>query len=458
MKPENALIDNHKKNEILKTNILFYTFIAAIGGLLFGFDTAVINGALPFFSSHFQLDGAMQGWAVSSGLIGCVVGSIFIGKPADIFGSRSMLKVLAVLFIVTAIGTGLAPNFSVFIIARIIGGIAIGGASVLSPVYISEISPPAYRGRLGSVFQLAIVIGILLAFSSDLALLHTGPNNWRYMFLTGGIPAIAFFAMLFFVPSSPRWLVKAGRTNEAAMVLSKLRISDPAKLINEIKESLTSEVGGKKELLFKGKNLYFVLIGIAVGAFSQFTGINIVMYYSADIFRSVGFSTDSAIWLTVIIGLTNLVSTIVGMMLIDRVGRKNLLLVGSLLMSIFLGLFGILTLNDYKGLGLLFLLIGFAFSFASSTGITIWVLLAELFPNKIRARASSIGSFTNWVINAASAFLFPVVVAAFPQSIGLGYTFIFYSFATLGGFYFFKRFLVETKGRTLEDMSNVVVH
>ena len=441
----------------MKLNTLFYTFIAAIGGLLFGFDTAVINGALPFFSSHFTLDGAMQGWAVSSGLIGCVIGAIFIGKLSDIFGSRTMLKFLAVFFIITAVGTGLAPNFSVFIIARIIGGIAIGGASVLSPIYISEISPAEIRGKLGSVFQLAIVIGILLAFVSDLALLNTGENNWRYMFLSGGVPAFAFFVMLFFVPNSPRWLVKVGKEEEAIKVINKLRVYDGGRLINEIKQSLASEEGVKKEDLFQGKNLHLVLIGIAVGIFNQLTGINIVMYYSADIFRSVGFSTDSAIWQTVIIGATNLIATIIGMSLIDKVGRRKLLLMGSLSMALFLAIFGILTLIGYQGFGLLILMIGFAFSFCASSGVTVWVLLSELFPNTIRARASSIGSFSNWLANAAFTFLFPVVVAAYPQNIGLGYTFIFYSLSTLIAYFFYKKYLVETNGKTLEEMDHIVI-
>lgn len=442
----------------MKINILFYTFIAAIGGLLFGFDTAVINGALPFFSSHFALDGAMQGWSVSSGLIGCVIGAIFIGKLSDIFGSRTMLKFLAVLFIITALGTGLAPNFSVFIIARIIGGIAIGGASVLSPIYISEISPAEIRGKLGSVFQLAIVIGILVAFASDLALLHTGENNWRYMFLSGSVPAFAFFGMLFFVPNSPRWLVKVGKEEEAIKVLNKLRVFDNGKLLNEIKQSLASEEGVKKENLFHGKNFHLVLIGIAVGVFNQLTGINIVMYYSADIFRSVGFSTDSAIWQTVIIGATNLIATIIGMFLIDKVGRRRLLLIGSLSMALFLALFGILTLIGYQGFGLLLLIIGFAFSFCASSGVTVWVLLSELFPNTIRARASSIGSFSNWLANAAFSFLFPVIVAAYPQNLGLGYTFIFYSISTIIAYFFYKKYLVETSGKTLEEMNLVVTN
>lgn len=202
-----------------------------------------------------------------------------------------------------------------------------------------------------------------------------------------------------------------------------------------------------------------VLIGIAVAIFNQLTGINIVMYYSADIFRSVGFSTDSAIWQTVIIGATNLVATIIGMSLIDKIGRKRLLLLGSLSMSFFLLLFGIFTLVGYQGYGLLFLLVGFAFSFAASSGVTVWVLLSELFPNSIRARASSVSSFSNWLLNSTTSFLFPVIVAAFPESIGLGYSFIFYGFSTLIAYFFYKKYLIETKGKTLEEMNNnIIIH
>ena len=441
----------------MKATVLFYTFVAAIGGLLFGFDTAIINGALPFFSKHFALDGAMQGWSVSSGLIGCLTGAIFIGKLSDLFGSRLVLKLLAILFIITAMGTGFAPDFNLFIVARIIGGIAIGGASVLSPIYISEISPAAYRGRLGAVFQLAIVIGILLAFASDLMLLNTGENNWRYMFLTGGIPAVAFFGMLFFVPCSPRWLVKVGKEDEAKKALYQLKVTKSEELIHEIKLSLASEESKKRENLFQKKNLGLVLVGIAVAIFNQLTGINTVMYYSADIFRSVGFETDAAIWQTVIIGATNLIATLIGMSLIDQVGRKRLLLIGSLSMSSFLFFFGILTLNGYMGFGLLILMVGFAFSFAATSGVTIWVLLAELFPNNIRARACSVSSFSNWLTNAISAFLFPVVVTAFPGGTGLGYTFIFYGFTTLIAYFFYRKFMVETSGKTLEEMNLIAI-
>ena len=275
-----------------KKTLYLYVFVAALGGLLFGFDTAVINGALPFFTNYFELTKAMQGWAVSSALVGCVIGALAIGKPGDAFGRRFMLRILAVLFLISAIGTGMATNFSIFIVFRVIGGIGVGAASVLSPMYISEIAPPAYRGRLTVTFQLAIVIGLLVAFFSDYLLLNTGPNNWRYMFLAECIPAITFLTLLFFVSKSPRWLVKNGEYESAKQVISIVNPEEDAdKVVKEIVESVDNEVISKSIYLFKKPYLPLVIIGIAVGFFNQFTGINIIMYYATDIFRAAGFST-----------------------------------------------------------------------------------------------------------------------------------------------------------------------
>jgi sugar porter (SP) family MFS transporter len=439
----------------MKRALLIYTFVAALGGLLFGFDTAVINGALPFFTTHFGLTEAMKGWAVSSALIGCIIGALFIGRPGDIFGRRYMLRILAVLFLIAAIGTGLANNLTVFVIFRFIGGLAIGGSSVLSPMYISEIAPPHQRGRLAITFQLAIVIGILVAFFSDYLLLNTGPNNWRWMFLTGAIPALVFFILLFFVSRSPRWLVKTGRIEEARRVLKEVNAeADCERTIREIRDSINSEVMNKSIYLFKKPYLKLVLIGIAVGMFNQFTGINIIMYYATDIFRSAGFSTGSAIGQTVIIGCTNLIFTIVAMTIIDKIGRKRLLLTGAIGMAIFLGLFSYAFISgNIGGYLLLVMLIGFIGFFAASQGAVIWVLLSEMFPNNIRARGSAIGSFSHWFFNAILTFLFPVVAGA----IGTGYVFVFYTVATITSFFFFKKFLVETKGKSLEELEKVVI-
>ena len=438
----------------MKNPLYLYTFVAALGGLLFGFDTAVINGAIPFFTKHFDLTDAMKGWAVSSALIGCVVGALAVGKPGDFFGRLLVLRVLALMFLVSAIGSGLAWSFSSFVVFRVIGGLAIGGVSVLSPLYIAEIAPAAYRGRLTVTFQLAIVVGILVAFFSDYLLLHTGENNWRWMFVTGALPAILFFVLLFRVSQSPRWLVMKGQIAKAREVLKEVNPGiDTEQLLNEIRDSVNIEVLGKSIYLFKKPYLKLVMIGIAVGMFNQFTGINIVMYYTTDIFRAAHFSTDSAILQTVIIGFTNLIFTLIAMRLIDKIGRRKMLLIGSVGMSVFLTLFALAFINGAFGnLMPVIMLVGFVGFFSSSQGAVIWVILSEMFPNNIRARGASIGSFSHWFFNALMAFLFPFVAGLFPNTTGIGYIFLFYAAATVFSFFFFRKFLVETKGKRLEEM------
>ena len=437
----------------MNKSLYLYTFVAALGGLLFGYDTAVINGAIPFFTEHFGLTDGMKGWAVSSALIGCVVGALAVGKPGDYFGRRLVLRALALLFLISAVGTGLAWSFSSFVIFRVIGGLAIGGASVLSPLYIAEIAPAAYRGRLAVTFQLAIVTGILVAFFSDYLLLNTGINNWRWMFVSGALPALVFFILLFCVSQSPRWLVMKGDIAQARKVLKEVNPeTETEQLIKEIQNSVDTEVLGKSVYLFKKPYLKLVMIGIAIGMFNQFTGINIVMYYATDIFRTAGFSTDSAILQTVIIGCTNLIFTLIAMRIIDKVGRKRMLLTGSVGMTFFLALFAVAFISGMKSILLVAMLIGFVAFFASSQGAVIWVLLSEMFPNNIRARGASIGSFSHWFFNAITVFLFPTVAAYFSNGKGIGYVFLFYSVATFISFFFFRKFLFETKGKTLEEM------
>jgi sugar porter (SP) family MFS transporter len=362
--------------------------------------------------------------------------------------------VLALLFLISAIGSGLAWSFGSFVAFRVIGGLAIGGASVLSPLYIAEIAPAAYRGRLTVTFQLAIVVGILVAFFSDYLLLNTGINNWRWMFISGALPALVFFILLFRVSQSPRWLVMKGDLQQARQVLQEVNPgTDIEQLINEIRDSVNTEVLGKNIYLFKKPYLKLVMIGIAVGMFNQFTGINIVMYYTTDIFRAANFSTDSAILQTVIIGFTNLIFTLIAMRLIDKIGRRKMLLIGSVGMAIFLTLFALAFITSAFGnLMPVILLVGFVGFFSSSQGAVIWVLLSEMFPNNIRARGASIGSFSHWFFNAVMAFLFPFIAGLFPDSSGIGYIFLFYAAATAYSFFFFKKFLFETKGKRLEEM------
>lgn len=437
----------------MKKSLFLFAFVGALGGFLFGFDTAVINGALPFFREYFELDKVMEGWVMSSAIFGCIVGAISIGKPGDKYGRRNMLKVMASLFLISAIGTGLSSNVTFFIIFRIIGGLAVGGSSVLSPMYISEIAPAKYRGRFAITFQLAVVVGILIAFAADLALINTGDNNWRWMFISEAVPAILFFVLLFFVSPSPRWLVKNGNSEEAKRVIEKMNHdADSEQLLEEIKGSINKEVVEHFKYLFKKPYFRLVLIGIVIGFLNQTTGIAIVMIYSSDIFRAAGFGTESAIIQTVIVGFTNLIFTIIAMTLIDKIGRKFLLLVGSAGMTIFLGIFSYIFFKDIGGFLPLIIMILFVACFAFSQGAVVWVLFAEMFPTNIRSRGVSIGSFTHWVFYAVLIFLFPIVARSFSDNSGIGYVFAFFTIFTFVSFFFFKKFIVETKGKTLEEI------
>ena len=442
------------------------TIASALGGLLFGYDTVIINGAMLDLVRHFNLTPAIQGWTVSSALVGCILGTILIGKPGDIFGAQRLLQLLAVLFFASSVGCGLAPTIDVFILFRFIGGLAIGGASVLCPVYISEISPPKHRGLLASTFQLAIVSGILLSLISNYLLLNIGESNWRWMLFSGALPAVAFFFTLFFIRKSPRWLVKKGRIEEARKNIEDLSMHeiDTEQTLKEIQESINIENAGKQVNLFKRPYRRIVVIGIFVAIFSQLTGIAVVFYYSAQIFSIAGFSSDTSMLQSVILGVTNLIFTLLAMSVIDKVGRKKLLLFGMLGMVAVLGLFGYgLLSGNIRGLWLVVLLVAYIAFFASSMGVVIWVLLSEMFPNIIRARGASIGSSANWVVNATLNFFFPVVIGLFgtsqsAQQTGMSFAFFFFSAFTFIGFLYVNKYLIETKGKSLEQIEKEVLY
>ncbi len=438
----------------MKAKLFLFAFTAALGGLLFGFDTAVISGTTEMIQRRFSMDEAMLGWAVSSALVGCVIGAIGIGHPGDVFGRRKMLFVTAALFFISAVWTGAANSYTGFILARLIGGIGVGGASVMAPMYISEISPPRMRGRLVSTAQLAIVVGIVAAFFSNYLLVNLGEDSWRYMFWAECVPAAAFFFMLFFVCPSPRWLVKVGRTEEALEVIRMMDPEeDPERVLGDITRSLAHEGQALGFALFRPPYLRLVLIGIFVGMFNQLTGINVIMYYAPAIFRSAGFAEQSALLQTVAIGGTNLLFTLVGMALIDKVGRKTLLLVGALGMPACLGLVAVGLIQEIQGAFLLVSMLGFIVFFCTTQGVVIWVILSEMFPNRIRARATALGSFSVWAVNAITAFLFPILA----KELGTGSVFAIYAAATLASFFFFWKYLIETKGRTLEEIEGLVL-
>jgi sugar porter (SP) family MFS transporter len=441
------------------------TIASALGGLLFGYDTVIINGAMLDLVKHFDLSSAIQGWTVSSALVGCLVGSVLIGKPGDIYGAKLLLQILAIMFFTSSVGCGLASSISMFILFRFIGGLAIGGASVLCPVYISEISPPKQRGRLASTFQLAIVTGILLSLISNYLLLNIGEHNWRWMLFSGALPAVAFFLMLLVIRKSPRWLIKKGRIEEAKKNIEELSSHeiDTEQTILEIQESIKIENAGKSIQIFRKPYRKIIFIGIFAGIFSQLTGIGVVFYYSAQIFSIAGFSNDTSMAQSVILGVTNLIFTLLAMAIIDKAGRKKLLLVGQMGMVIVLGLFGYgLLTGNIGGLWLVVLLVTYIAFFAASQGVVIWVLLSEMFPNIIRARGASLGSFANWCVSATLNFSFPIAVGFFGKTLaarqlGMSYAFIFLAIVTFIGFLYLKKHIVETKGKTLEQIEKEVL-
>lgn len=445
--------------------LLRCTLASALGGLLFGYDTVIINGAMLDLVRYFQLTPAVQGWTVSSALVGCILGTILIGKPGDRYGAKRLLQLLSVLFFVSSAGCALVESISAFIGYRFIGGLAIGGASVLCPVYISEIAPPKYRGLLTSTFQLAIVTGILMSLISNYLLMNVGESNWRWMLFSGAVPAVVFFLMLFFIRKSPRWLVKKGRIEEAKRNIEDLSSHeiDTEQTIAEIQESIQREDAAKRVNIFKKPYRKITFIGIFVGIFSQLTGIGVVFYYSSQIFSIAGFSDDTSMAQSVILGVTNLIFTLLAMVMIDKVGRKKLLLTGQIGMVVMLSLFGYgLLTGSITGYWLVALLVAYIGFFASSQGVVVWVLLSEMFPNLIRARGASIGSFANWIVSATLNFFFPVVIGFFGNTqaalqTGMSYAFIFLSVVTFTGFLYLKKHLIETKGKTLEQIDKEVL-
>jgi sugar porter (SP) family MFS transporter len=436
------------------TFLLFITFIAAFGGFLFGFDTAVIAGAIPFVKTYFQLDEIGEGWAVGCAIIGCAVGAASSGALSDRFGRKLILIVTGIFFTLSAIITAITTSFELFIIFRIVGGLGIGAASVLCPTYISEISPANVRGRLVSLNQLMIVIGILTVYVSNYLLVGIGDNNWRWMLGVETAPALIFMIALLFVPESPRWLVQNNRTDEALQVLTKINGAAFAEsAMVEIKESLTGI--GKEKIgfgsLFKGKMGYVITIGTLLACFQQITGINAIIYYAPTIFMKAGAGVGSAFWQSVIIGVINLSFTFVAIWLIDRAGRKSLMMWGSAGMAISLGmLVAAFAMNKLEGYWVLFAILGYIASFAASLAPVMWVVVAEMYPNRIRGAAMSFSIFLHW----SSTFL---VVQTFPwilQNAGGATAFGIFAVLSVLTLLFVQRFIPETKGKSLEEIQH----
>ncbi len=431
------------------STLLKSTVVAALGGLLFGFDTAVIAGATAGLTRTFSLNPRTLGWTVAIALVGTVIGALVAGIPGDRYGRRDSLRGLAVLYLLSAAGCAFAWDWYSLVFFRFIGGLAIGGSSVLGPMYIAEIAPAKLRGRLVGFFQFNVVAGILVAYLSNYLIGRAdfGASEWRWMLGVSGIPALFFFVMLFTIPRSPRWLVQKSRLPEARSVHVLIGEENPDRELSDIVHSIDVEHGHGQEPLFQWKYRYPIFLAVSIGLFNQLSGINAILYYLNDIFARAGFSKVSGDLQAVSIGFTNLVAVIIAMSIIDRVGRKTLLLIGSVGCAMCLaGVAAVFFSAAHENL-LVWLLVGFIAFFSFSQGAVIWVFISEVFPTQVRAKGQSLGSFSHWFMNALIAFAFPQVA-----NYSRGTPFVFFSAMMVLQFFVVLFIYPETKGVALEDM------
>lgn len=455
--------------------VLFMAFVAAIGGFLFGFDSGVINGTVDAIQVAFDSDAAGTGFNVASVLLGCVVGAFFAGTMADRFGRKPMMLATALVFMLSAWGSGISEGSLEFVIYRLIGGLAVGAASILAPAYISEIAPAKIRGRLATLQQLMIVIGLFCAFMSNYWLvgmsggaeeeLWMGFQTWSWMFWAEMIPAALFFFVLIFIPESPRYLVAANKSDQALKVLSKItntieataKVADIQSTVREGSKPRLADIISR----YTGKIHPLVWIGIGLAVLQQFTGINVIFYYGATLWQAAGFTEADALLTNVISGSVNIFFTFVAISLVDKLGRKPLLMVGSIGQAIMLGvlayLFGTanvdsannLVLEGNNGTYALIAANAYIAFFASSWGPVMWVMLGEMFPNQYRGAALAVAGIAQWGSNFTITMTFPIML----RYLGLGVSYGVYAMFGFIAYFFVKSFVKETKGRTLEDMS-----
>jgi len=455
--------------------VIFLAFVAAIGGFLFGFDSGVINGTVDALQAAFDSDAAVTGFNVASVLLGCVVGAFFAGTLADRFGRKPMMLAAGIVFIISAWGSGIAEGSVEFVIYRLIGGLAVGAASILAPLYISEIAPSKIRGRLATLQQLMIVVGLFMAFMSNYWLvgmsggaqeeLWMGFQTWSWMFWAEIIPAAVFVLVLIFIPESPRYLVASNQSAKALKVLSSIgdavqaavKVKDIQSTVREDSRPSLRDIVSK----YTGKIHPLVWVGIGIAVLQQFTGINVIFYYGATLWQAAGFTEANALLTNVITGSVNIVFTIVAILLIDRVGRKPLLLVGSIGQAVMLGamayLFGTATVDAANNLVLegnngtyaLIAANGYIAFFAATWGPVMWVMLGEMFPNQYRGAALAVCGIAQWGSNFTITMTFPIMLTY----LGLGVSYGVYAAFGILAYFFVKSLVKETKGRSLEDMS-----
>jgi len=436
-------------NNKLNFHLLRSIVVGALGGLLFGFDTAVISGTTHSITQIFGLSAGQLGFTVSAALCGTVIGSMCAGYLGQWLGGRDSLRILAACYLVSALGCAFAPNWYALLSSRFIGGLGIGGSSVIGPVYIAEVAPAAWRGRLVGTFQINIVVGILVAYLSNylIGLQSLGTNEWRWQLGVAAIPALLFLMLLIGNPPSARWLAMKNRISEARDVLRQLGSADPDAELAEIVASVRTTSAADTEALFQRKYLRPIYLAIAIAMFNQLVGINAVLYYLDDIFGMAGFDKVSGNLQAVAVGASNLIATFIAMSLIDRIGRKMLLLIGSVGMAICLGGAASIFFTQQHQSLLLFLIVGYVGFFGLSQGAVIWVYISEIFPNRVRAKGQSLGSSTHWIMNAIVSGVFPVLATR-----SAGYPFLFFCGMVILQFFVVFFLFPETKGVTLEQM------
>jgi sugar porter (SP) family MFS transporter len=437
-----------------KKYLYFITVVAALGGFLFGFDTAVISGAEQSIQVLWSLDEIQHGFTVSIALFGTILGAFLGGFPADYIGRKNTLFWIGILYFISALGSAIATDWYVFLFYRFIGGLGVGASSVAGPMYISEISPPKMRGRLVALFQFNVVLGILIAYLSNYLIEGSGEQAWRWMMGVEAFPAFAFLSLVLFIPKSPRWLiVKKGQVDKARGILNRI---DPESAETEIRLILKTHQHHVerlvKERFFSRQYRFPIMLAVLFAVFNQVSGINNVIYYAPRIFQNAGFETGSALLSTVGIGLINFIFTIVALNTIDRLGRRFMMIIGSVGLIITLGMTSLafyLSIGGYLVVLSLFLYCAF---FGFSQGAVIWVFISEIFPNEVRARGQSLGSFTHWFMAAIIAFLVPTA-----EKIGFGPTFLFFAIMMVFQLFFVLKIMPETKGISLEELEKIIL-
>lgn len=444
-----------------KNYILFIALSAALGGLLFGYDTAVISGAIGNLTEYFHLTPVETGWAISSALVGCLIGAFFSDYLSNRLGRRATMLITAILFILNSVGTALPNSFTMFVLFRIVGGIGVGIASMVVPMYIAEIAPPKRRGALVGNYQLAIVIGIVVVYFVNYFIALQGDAHWnlnigwRWMFGSEIIPSILFLVFIFLIPESPRWLLQKGKSEQAVAVLEKINApEDVAQVQSEIQNSLEQEDKGQWNNLVNPIYKKALFVGIGLSILQQLTGINAILYYAPEIFKSLGSSTDASLLETSILGVVNLIFTLLAIKWVDKMGRKPLLYIGSAGMTISLAAVGIFIYNEAVGNYVLPFLILFMASFSISWGPIVWVLLSEIFPNKIRSLALAISVFIQWVANFVVTQVFPSLIENqwLKDNFNGAFPFYLFSVICLFSLFFVWKKVPETKNKSLEQM------